>query len=111
VARIAEAGRRVGTLARLQLLLEVGVPGGRSGCRSVEHALEVARAARREGLSLRGVEAFEGILKEVGAVDAFLDLICYAATAIAREGLFASGAPVLLTAGGSAFYDRVPARL
>ncbi len=111
IGRIAAAGRRAGIPARLQLLLEVGIPGGRAGCRSVEGALEIARAAKREGLTLRGVEGFEGILKEAGPVDAFLDRLCATAAAIGREGLLAPDRPVLLTAGGSAFYDRVAARL
>src|SRR5262249_20576847 len=109
IERIAAAGRRVGQPERLQLLLEVGVAGGRTGCRSVAEALEVARAARQEGLSLRGVEGFEGVLKQAAAVDAFLDTIAEAAEAIAREGLFAAG-PIILTAGGSKFYDLVAAR-
>jgi D-serine dehydratase len=111
VGRIAAAGRRAGIPARLQLLLEVGIPGGRGGCRSIELALEVARAVKREGLTLRGVEAFEGILKEAGPVNDFLDVLCQTAAAMAREGLFAPGRAILLTAGGSAFYDLAAARL
>jgi D-serine dehydratase len=110
IERIAAAGRRAGNPARLQLLLEMGVVGGRTGCRSLGEALEVARAARREGLTLRGVEGFEGVLKETAAVDAFLDSIVAAAEEVAREGLFSSQGPVILSAGGSAFYDRVAAR-
>jgi D-serine dehydratase len=110
IERIAAAGRRAGQPARLQLLLEMGIAGGRTGCRTLADALEIARAARREGLTLRGVEGFEGILKETPAVDAFLDRISAAAAAIAQEGLFAADGPVILSAGGSAFYDRVAAR-
>src|SRR5579885_319213 len=110
ITRIAEAGRRAGNAGRLQLLLEVGIPGRRTGCRDVEAALAVARAARREGLSLRGVEGFEGVVEETGEVDTFLGLMCEAAEAIEREKLFAAG-PVLLSAGGTAFYDRVVERL
>jgi D-serine dehydratase len=61
-------------------------------------------------LTLRGVEGFEGVLKETAAVDAFLDSIVAAAEEVAREGLFSSQGPVILSAGGSAFYDRVAAR-
>ena len=60
IERIAAAGRRTGNAARLQLLLEMGVAGGRTGCRSLGEALEVARAARRKGLTLRGVEGVRG---------------------------------------------------
>ena len=68
------------------------------------------RRPARGGLTLSGVEGFEGILKETAAVDAFLDSICTAAEAIAQDGLFAGQGPVILSAGGSAFYDRVAAR-
>jgi hypothetical protein len=64
----------------------MGIAGARTGCRSLDQALEIARAARREGLTLAGVEGFEGVLKETAAVDAFLDTICAAAEAIGREG-------------------------
>ena len=111
VERLADAGRRAGTLTRLQVLLEVGVVGGRAGCRTLEQALDVARATKQFGLTLRGIEGFEGILTRVEDVDTFLDFLCEAANACAREQLFARGQPVILSAGGSVFYDRVAARL
>lgn len=96
---------------RLNLLIEVGVPGGRTGCRDDELALAIARAAVTAGFPLRGVEAFEGILSETASVDAFLDRIIRTARLVDEERLFAPGQEILLTAGGSAFYDRVAARL
>jgi D-serine dehydratase len=60
---------------------------------------------------LRGVEGFEGILKQPEQVDAFLDFLCETALACAREGLFPAGKPIILSAGGSAFYDRVALKL
>lgn len=108
VARIMSAGGPAAD--RLGLLLEVGVPGGRTGARSLGEALKVAKAIRTAGLSLRGVEGFEGILKTTEEVDSFLDTIISVATACAKERLFADG-PVILSAGGTAFYDRVAARL
>jgi len=111
IERVAAAGRRAGCPGRLQLLLEVGVGGARAGCRSLPEVLDVARAAKRAGLTLRGIEGFEGVLKETAAVDGFLDFLCQAGAAVAAEGLFAAGQPVILTAGGSAFYDRVAAKL
>ncbi len=111
VERIAAAGRRAGCPERLQLLLETGIAGGRTGCRNVAQALEVARAIRQAGLTLRGVEGFEGVLKQAAPVDAFLDFLAEVAGAIARDGLFTPGQPVVLSAGGSAFYDRVAAKL
>lgn len=111
VACLAEAGRRHGNAGRLNCLVEVGVAGGRAGCRTVADALVVARAAVAGGLTLRGIEGFEGILGDTASVDAFLDFLCDTAKAVAAEKLFAANRPVILTAGGTSFYDRVAARL
>lgn len=100
----------------LQVLLELGYPGGRSGARDRGAALAVAREAKTAGLALRGVEGFEGLLDAPSAAEqdsrvaAFLDEIAATARACAEEGLFAPG-PVILSAGGSAFYDLAVDRL
>ena len=97
----------------LQLLLECGIRGGRSGVRDLEGALAVARAVHAAPqLALVGVEGFEGLLSGPGAgerVAAFLDFIVEVARAADAEELFAPGR-VLLSAGGSAYYDLVTAR-
>ncbi len=94
----------------LNLLLEGGIPGGRTGCRTVGDALAVARAVRDASphLALTGVEGFEGLNAEASdeAVRGFLGHLVGIAEACAREALFAEG-PVLLSAGGSAFFDLV----
>ena len=96
---------------RLQVLLEVGQTGGRTGARSLAAAMEVARAvAASRNLALRGVEAFEGILHGASQAEleakvaALYQALAAAARACEAEGLFASG-PVILSGGGSAFYD------
>ncbi len=101
----------------LPLLLEVGFAGGRAGCRSLADVLRVARAvARTPSLSLRGVAGFEGIVhadsdaKSDAAVSAFVGQIRAAARELDALGLFAPG-DVLLSAGGSAYYDLVQAGL
>lgn len=96
-----------GIAHRLNVLVEMGVPGGRAGCRTIPEALAVAEAAARGGLSVSGVEAFEGILGNAADVDRFLGLVCDAAAAIAKAGHFAPGREIILTAGGSSYYDRV----
>lgn len=108
VRRLAAAGSGA---ARLSLLLEVGFAGGRTGARDLAAALNVARDVKAAGLSLRGVEGFEGLLGTTGAVDAFLDFLVGTAVACRDERLFVPDAPVILSAGGSAYYDRVAARL
>lgn len=95
----------------LKVLLEVGAKGGRTGARSTEAALDVARAiAAAPGLALAGVEAFEGLLAETAQVDTFLGMLVATARACAAEGLFGAE-EILLTAGGTAFFDRIGPRL
>ncbi len=61
---VAIAGAAIaGRVHRLPVLVEVGIPGGRTGARSDEVAVEVARAvARQPGLRLAGVSFFEGVV-------------------------------------------------
>ncbi len=106
----AAVRRRLGR--PLQLLLEIGAPGGRAGVRTLEEGVAVGRAVRDASplVALRGVEAFEGIAGGANesraelAVYAMLDTLGAVARAGVEEGWFAPG-EVLLTAGGSAFFD------
>ena len=100
-----------------QVLIEVGIPGGRTGARGEEPALDVARAAKASRrVQLRGVECFEGIVSASdGAVDqekveGWLDALAAVARRCADEDLFETD-EVLLTAGGSAYFDLVAAAL
>lgn len=97
----------------LPVLAELGFPGGRTGARSVEDAVAVAAAiAASPVLELAGVEAYEGIIhgdddaRTLAAVDAFLDGLRALAERVEPER-----ADPVLTAGGSAFFDRVVERL
>lgn len=113
--RSAAEARKAGR--PLQLLLEGGFQGGRTGCRTLPQALAVARAVKdaEPWLELRGVEGFEGTISHaypqgtLAAIREFLEFLIEMAMACKQEGLFASGR-VLLTAGGSAFYDLVTER-
>jgi D-serine dehydratase len=117
VAALAAAAREAGFDRPLQVLLEGGYPGGRTGCRDLAAALDVARAVKAAGpaLALRGVEGFEGLFhgataaETAGQVARFLDFLVAIAVAVAHEDLFAHG-PLILSAGGSAFYDMVAKR-
>jgi D-serine dehydratase len=99
----------------LPLLVERGYPGGRTGCRTTEEALLVARrvAQSQPQLALGGVSGFEGLLGSDLAAEArvveFLDAIRETAEACDRERLLAPGR-TLLSAGGSAYYDLVAER-
>jgi D-serine dehydratase len=117
VRRLAEVARAKPAGRPLQVLLEGGFAGGRTGCRAIDEALAVARAvAAAPQLALRGVEGFEGLLtgattaEQDAKVAAFIDYLVEIARLCAAEKLFAAG-PVILTAGGSAFFDLAATRL
>jgi len=118
VGRLAEAAGAEALGRPFQVLLEGGFAGGRTGCRSIDEALAVARAVKAAAphLALRGVEGFEGLLtaaapaEQDAKVAAFIDYLVEIARLCAVENLFAPG-PVILTAGGSAFFDLAATRL
>jgi D-serine deaminase-like pyridoxal phosphate-dependent protein len=86
----------------VRVLVEVGPSGGRAGARDAETALAVAAAVNADpALTLAGVEAWEGGL-EVARVDDFLADVASIAERLGAE---------LVTAGGSAYFDRVAAHL
>jgi D-serine dehydratase len=98
---------RAGTPA-LRVLVEIGVAGARTGCRTLGGTLAVAQAiAAVPGLMLAGVEAFEGVLPDTTSVAALMRRIIDAAQAIDARGLFPG--EIVLSAGGSAFFDLVAA--
>jgi D-serine dehydratase len=106
LARRAGASGFAGADAVLRVLVEVGAAGARTGCRDVAGALAVAKAiAAAPGLLLAGVEAFEGVLPDTSAVTAFMQRITDTTRAIDALGLFRQD--IVLSAGGSAFFDLV----
>jgi D-serine dehydratase len=101
----ARAALRTGG-ASLHVLVEVGAVGARTGCRDIATALGVAKAiVASPGLVLAGVEAYEGILPDTAAVVAFLARVTETTQAIDAAGLFDE--TILLSSGGSAFFDLV----
>jgi D-serine deaminase-like pyridoxal phosphate-dependent protein len=101
----------------LRVLVELGSPGGRTGCRTNQDALDVARAViASPGLSLSGAAGFEGILgadrapASVDAVDAFCDRLAEVGRAL-LESRGGGPSEFVVSAGGSAFPDRVIERL
>jgi D-serine dehydratase len=104
---------------RFPVLLEVGYPGGRTGVRTREGAEAVLDAvqARPETLELAGIECYEGTINLDGAdatiraVDRFLELVLEVFERARAAGRFAGRPEVLLTAGGSSYFDRVVAKL
>lgn len=104
------------TLAQIRpvpVLAELGVPGGRTGARTIDEIVAVARAVGgARSLRLVGVEGYEGLVgggesASQHDVDAFLDAMVVALRRIEEEGLLDADSEPILSAGGSLFFDRV----
>ena len=111
---VALDGRPVGR--PIDVLVELGMVGGRSGCRTVDGAIRVAeRIGESDRLRLVGAEGYEGIVHfqadDFSEVDAFLDSMRALTERLAGAGHFDHLDEVIVTAGGSAFPDRVVAKL
>jgi len=96
-----------------EVLLEVGVPGGRTGCRTQAQAMALAeRLHHSAAVSLVGVECYEGLAatgqsaQDVPYASQFMDLVQAVALACDGQNLF-DAPEVLLTAGGSGIFDLV----
>lgn len=114
---VDEALARSNATRQLPILVELGAPGGRTGTRTIAGALAVAAAVREaDHLVLAGVAGYEGALSH-GTDPASLRLIDdYLASMIELRDLLdgdsfgdwlARGGDVVLTAGGSVYFDRV----
>ncbi|MBC8723920.1 amino acid deaminase [Paraburkholderia sp. 31.1] len=92
----------------LQVLLELGVPGGRTGVRDEVQRNAVLDAIARypDVLKLAGVELYEGVLKEEPEVRAFLQGAVAVTRELVEQGRFARS-PAVLSGAGSAWYDVV----
>lgn len=105
-----------GSVRPLRVLIELGHPGGRTGCRTLEQALEVVGRVRRSGrLELAGVAGYEGTLchdRSPGCLDrvrAYLDELRDLASRLVEDGAFSG--EIVISAGGSRFFDLVAERL
>jgi D-serine deaminase-like pyridoxal phosphate-dependent protein len=94
-------------------LLELGFTGGRAGCRDLRSAVSAAEAVTgSEHARLVGVSGFEGIIDTGSAagtlaeIRRFLERFGETADELAGRALFEADT-VLLTAGGSAYFDIV----
>jgi D-serine dehydratase len=93
---------------RLNLLLELGVMGGRCGVRDDAQLLAVLDALSRwsKTVQLCGVESYEGVLKEESEIRAFMQRACTVTRTLLERKAFAR-VPALLSGAGSAWYDVV----
>ncbi|WP_328460061.1 alanine racemase [Actinoplanes sp. NBC_00393] len=107
VAGVAAAGAAGGLV---RVLVELGHADGRTGVRSLDELEAVARAAAvSPGVELAGLTGYEGQLHDQHEVDAFLDSLVEGFERLAKAGLLPERP--IVSAGGSAWFDRVADRL
>jgi D-serine dehydratase len=118
VENLSNGLRASGLTKPFPVLVEFGPAGGRAGCRTVDEAVAVAGCVLDSPfLELAGVEGFEGILgatrvpENLARVDRFLQAMQTLARRLQTENLFRPTGEVVLTAGGSTYFDRVAAVL
>jgi D-serine deaminase-like pyridoxal phosphate-dependent protein len=112
VALMTEALR--GAARPVDVLVELGAPHGRTGVRDLATGLAVAEAvAASPALRLVGAGGYEGAVADgttteaLAAVHGYLTDLRALALELAARGHFDGVGEVLVTAGGSAFFDQV----
>jgi D-serine dehydratase len=114
VKHLAGYARQFGLKRPMKVLLEGGYRGGRAGCRTIEQARAVLAELRnaRPSLMLAGVEGFEGVISKdtpaesLDAVNQFLGFLKELFAELKPED-FSGVEEVILSAGGSAYFDVV----
>ncbi len=93
---------------RLNVLIELGVDGGRTGIRNSQElgALLAELHRWRDHIALCGVELYEGVLQDEMAIREFLVRAVEVAAKLASENHF-DRKPAILSGAGSAWYDIV----
>ncbi|MBT2298259.1 amino acid deaminase [Pseudomonas fluorescens] len=96
--------------AKLNVMIEYGVVGGRCGCRSEAEVLALAEAIRAQpALALTGIEGYEGVIHgdhAISGIRAFAASLVGLAVQLQDSGAFAIDKPII-TASGSAWYDLI----
>ncbi|WP_380281488.1 amino acid deaminase [Kitasatospora purpeofusca] len=111
-----EALHAAGAGRPVEVLVELGGPGGRTGARGVDAAVEIAAAVgNAPTLRLAGIGGYEGALAHdaseggLTAVRGYLRSLAELHGRLA--GRYADGAAPVVTAGGSAYFDLVAEEL
>ncbi|HWA48564.1 MAG TPA: alanine racemase [Dongiaceae bacterium] len=102
----------------VNVLLEVGFPNVRSGCRNIAQVGKLLDAlpSHQGRLRLAGIAGYEGMIakpdghEDGPGAEAYFDFFAEAAQLADRRNAFTTD-QVILTAGGSAYYDIVGRRL
>lgn len=91
----------------LDVLIELGVSGGRCGCRTTDEALALAgNVSQLPGLRLRGLELYEGVLHSHDPQPQIETLLRDAADLACRMEKYVDG-EFILTGAGTVWYDVV----
>lgn len=113
ISRLHDMARQLKTGRPLQVLVEGGVRGGRTGVRSFGLAMALAGQvnACAPYLELRGVEGFEGVIDSKDspdgtAVRSFIADLCALINGCLDRRFFADRKPIL-SIGGSIYFDLV----
>lgn len=112
VRLLDEAVRQVSPGRPLPVLVELGYPGGRTGCRGLAAAEAVARAVAQAGsLRLAGAAGYEGLIGHDRSPQTVAKVATYCRELRSLGALLTAAglAPdeLILSAGGSAFFDIV----
>jgi len=93
---------------RLNVLVELGVSGGRAGVRDEDQLRSVIAAleSRSNSIVLAGVEIYEGVLDDESSIRSFLERAVAVTGSLIDEKLL-QRTPAILSGAGSAWYDVV----
>jgi D-serine deaminase-like pyridoxal phosphate-dependent protein len=98
----------------VDIVIDVGAAGGRTGCRTLDEAETVARAIQGSNqLRLVGVGGFEGALvgdrapESLSRVREYLRSLRELVARLDAAGLFGQTDEIIVTAGGSIYFDDV----
>ena len=114
-AKAISAGfSRVSGAPPARLLIEMGLSQGRCGVRTLDEGLVLARAIQSLAhVELHGVAGYEGLIvsdhadHDAAAVSAYLRTVLQLQKLLGAESLFADPDQIIVSAGGSAYYDLV----
>ena len=113
LALIEDWATRRGATTPFDVLLEMGIPGQRTGCRTQEEALHLAqKIVASRAVRLGGIECYEGGVAtcdsahDVREVTALVRRVTEVVRACVQLDLFEDD-QLLITAGGSAVFDLV----
>ncbi|MCI2418018.1 amino acid deaminase [Saccharopolyspora sp. K220] len=111
---MAEALARHGASRQVDVLVELGNDGARTGARTIAEAREIADAVVNSPvLRLVGVGGYEGALAHdvsesaISTVDEYLRRLRALVADLAKAGHFSGLDEVIVTCGGSAYFDQV----